>query len=224
NENSTIKYTLDGTIPSSNSGIVYESPVKIYKSLVIKAVCVASDYAVSDILTKTYTITGKVSTPNILLESGTYNGAVKLEIESNTYDSVIHYTINGNTPTENDFVYNGPVSLVSGDKNLNIKVKSFKSGLTSSDEVGCSILFKLPEPSFNPQEGLFNKDVNLVISQPVLGSTTRYTIDGTEPSETNGILYNGSVIVIKSNTTIKAISYKNGWENSNIISANYKIQ
>ena len=230
NSSGVIRYTLDGSIPTLQSGIMYENPIKITNSSRLNALCVEDNVGenkgkgTSSLLTRDYTITGTVATPKILVESGVYNSAVKLEIENYTNDSVVRYTINGDEPTKNDLAYNGPVSLVSGDKTLNIKVKAFRDGWTSSGVATVTVEFKLPNPSFNPQTGTFKKTENIVISQPVLGATTRYTIDGSDPSESNGILYNGLPILINTNITIKAISYKDGWSRSDITSASYTTE
>lgn len=222
-ENAYMRYTLDGSVPSVNKGLIYESPIKITKTVTVKAICYADGVAQSDVEQKECVVSGVLSTPRLLLQSGAYHKAVKLEIENLAYDSTIRYSINGSTPTENDFVYTGPVSLVSGEKVLNIKVKAFKKGWTSSDETSCEIKFKLPQPSFNPQEGT-HKVVNLIIAQPVLGAAIKYTTDGSDPSENNGIVYDGDIIVIKSSVTVKAICYKTGWENSDIAKSEYKIE
>ena len=47
------------------------------------------------------------------------------------------------------------------------------------------------------------------------GATIRYTIDGTNPTQSNGILYTGSFTLYYT-TNVKAIAYKSGMSDSNI--------
>src|SRR5690606_19688806 len=56
-----------------------------------------------------------------------------------------------------------------------------------------------------------------------VGATIRYTIDGSEPSSTEGVLYTGP-ITLDATTTIKAIAYMDGMSDSSIITAGYTIQ
>jgi hypothetical protein len=51
----------------------------------------------------------------------------------------------------------------------------------------------------------------------------RYTIDGTQPSETNGILYEGEAIAVPRTLTIKAIAYREGYASSEIATSSYTI-
>ena len=62
----------------------------------------------------------------------------------------------------------------------------------------------------------------VVIATTTSGSTIRYTIDGSTPSETNGTVYGGPVTVASS-LTLKAIAYQNGWNDSAVASATYSI-
>ncbi len=222
---SFIQYTLDGTTPSSDNGFMYENPVLIKKSTQLKAISYKEGFAFSNILNNNYVITGVVENPEIIsiTDNQICSGAVKLEITNPTSESITRYTINGGEPTATDFVYNGPVSLVSGTSTLIIKVKSFKPDWTPSDTIMRTITFKLPDPNFNPQDFKFTKVANVIISQAVLGATIKYTLDGTEPSSTNGKIYNGEILILDKTTTIKAFSYKSGWQDSNISTVTYTL-
>ncbi|HZP60714.1 MAG TPA: TIM-barrel domain-containing protein, partial [Opitutaceae bacterium] len=53
-------------------------------------------------------------------------------------------------------------------------------------------------------------------------ATIRYTTNGSTPSETNGTVYSGPVI-ISSSTTLEAIAYESGMTDSAVTTANYTI-
>jgi hypothetical protein len=75
-------------------------------------------------------------------------------------------------------------------------------------------------PTFTPAGGTYSSAQTVTIGSTTTGATIRYTVDGSTPSETNGTIYTGP-IVISSNTTLQAIAYKSGMTDSTVTSANY---
>ena len=69
--------------------------------------------------------------------------------------------------------------------------------------------------------GNFSASVNINISCGTSGAEIYYTTDGSIPSSTNGILYTGP-ISSSSSITIRAIAYKEGFNNSEIITKKFK--
>ncbi len=216
-DGSSIKYTLDGSTPSSNSGLGYDSSLFITESTKIKAICFKDNYEYSTVVEKNYIISGQVETPIVSVESGTYNSAIIVEIDSPTSYSIVRWTIDGTEPDENSFVYNGPLSMTGSAGSITLKVKAFRKDWTPSETVTMTYDFKLPMPVFNPESRSdLTKPLTIVISQPVLGATIYYTDDGTDP-ETSGTrkTYTGP-FVVSSTTTIKAYSTFSGWQDSDV--------
>lgn len=56
---------------------------------------------------------GYTSTPLLSVEAGYYSGPVTVEISSEGANENIHYTLNGNEPTEADPLYDGPIAIAS---------------------------------------------------------------------------------------------------------------
>jgi hypothetical protein len=81
----------------------------------------------------------------------------------------------------------------------------------------------VPAPTFNPIAGTYSSTQNVVISCAEPGATIKYTTDESEPSPTNGTLYENPV-EISVNKTLKAIAYKNGMHNSTVTSGSFVIQ
>lgn len=75
-------------------------------------------------------------------------------------------------------------------------------------------------PTFTPGGGAYSSAQTVSIGTTTTGATIRYTVDGSPPSQSNGTVYSGP-IVISSNTTLKAIAYKSGMTDSTVTSANY---
>ncbi|MGN0991660.1 MAG: CotH kinase family protein, partial [Candidatus Ventricola sp.] len=80
------------------------------------------------------------------------------------------------------------------------------------------------KPAFNTAGGLYERplegDTALTISVPA-NSQVRYTLDGTDPTETSE-LYTGP-IEIRSNTVVRARAFRDGVEPSQIVSQTYLI-
>jgi hypothetical protein len=78
-------------------------------------------------------------------------------------------------------------------------------------------------PTFNLPTGTYNSVQSIIISCATEGAEIRYTIDGTDPSQTVGTVYS-TAIKIFSTTTIKAIAYKSDLGASDIASETYTFE
>ena len=74
--------------------------------------------------------TGIVPAPNFSISSGTYSSSQSVSISCSTSDAIIHYTTNGDEPTENSSVYSSAITVSS---TTTIKAKAFKIGWESSE-------------------------------------------------------------------------------------------
>ena len=80
--------------------------------------------------------------------------------------------------------------------------------------------FLIDEIQFSHEHGFYDNAFNLQLNALTAGTTIRYTLDGTEPSSSNGTVYNGS-INISATTTVRARAFKNGFDPSNVATATY---
>ncbi|MDP9750154.1 discoidin domain-containing protein [Thermoanaerobacter pentosaceus] len=78
------------------------------------------------------------------------------------------------------------------------------------------------QPDIMPKSAVYGTPQTVTISTVTPGATIRYTTDGSDPTPTTGTIYTGS-FVISSTTTIKAIAYKSGMNNSRIATSTIKI-
>ncbi len=110
----TIYYTTDGTKPTKHSNKFMNTIFLEAGENVISAMFV-NDYGVqSDVVTKEYFIESKrVSPPEVLTYSGTYNCPVKLNIEKE-YNTRIYYTTDGSAPNRNSNLYSADLYLPIG--------------------------------------------------------------------------------------------------------------
>lgn len=77
-------------------------------------------------------------------------------------------------------------------------------------------------PVFTPAGGIYDVTVDVTISCATNGASIYYTTDGSEPTATNGILYDGNEIVVSNDATFKAVAVKNG-NTSSVVTAEYTI-
>ena len=73
----------------------------------------------------------------------------------------------------------------------------------------------LTEPTFSVDRGFYDAGFQLALLSDSMGANIRYTTDGTDPTETNGTLYTGT-ITVNSTTMVRAVAYKDGFESSPI--------
>lgn len=74
-------------------------------------------------------------------------------------------------------------------------------------------------PMLSPADCLFHPTTNVTITCATEGSMIRYTVDGTDPTETSTVY--AEPIVVTTTTTIKARAFKSGYSSSPIVSATY---
>lgn len=123
----TIHYTSNGDDPTPNSP-VYSNPLTIITggNVIIKAMAIKPYTYDSDIATASYTVhVPTVATPVISPSSGNVNIGSTVIINCPTPNSTIHYTTNGQEPTENSPEYSIPLKLVSTG-NVTIKAKAYR--------------------------------------------------------------------------------------------------
>jgi nucleoid-associated protein YgaU len=93
--------------------------------------------------------------------------------------------------------------------------------------VNCPSAPKPPEstvaaPTFSPAEGSYTAAQTVTIATSTDGAQIRYTTDSSMPSSTTGTVYTEPVQV-SATTTLRAIAYKTGWNDSPVASATFTI-
>ncbi len=104
----TIRYTLDGTYPTTSSPL-YTGPIKATKTTAIIATASAPNFNASSAVRATYTVVAPP--PSISPESGTFTTSAKVTMADAVSGAVIHYTKDGSTPTASSPVYTGPITV-----------------------------------------------------------------------------------------------------------------
>jgi hypothetical protein len=79
----------------------------------------------------------QLAPPLLKYASGFFSGKTKVEIVFNQPGAAVHYTINGNDPTERDPVYRKPVSIY---KKTSFKAKAFGNEFLPSETVTANFI------------------------------------------------------------------------------------
>ena len=123
----------------------------------------------------------RVGTPRLSLGSGTFFTDQAVTVTHATTDSSMHYTQNGNDPTEFDPTVSSGASI-SITSSQTLKVKAWKAGLPSSAVASATYVLKVMAPSFSPGPNTYASAQNIGITSSTPGVTIRYTLDGSEPT------------------------------------------
>ena len=143
----------------------------------------------------------------------------------------IYYTLNGNPPSKSSTPYTSSgITITSA---CTLKAIAYKSGYEDSDVLTATYTIKEDTKpklvlSASPSGGQVSAGTTVTLTAKANGSTVSgcdiyYTTNGTTPSRSNGTKYS-SGITINSACTLKAIAYKDGYEDSDALTATYTIQ
>jgi hypothetical protein len=159
----------------------------------------------------------KVSTPTISVAAGTYNTAQSVELDCATEDATIYYTTNGDDPTKSSTAYSSAITV---DQSMTIKAKAFKDGISDSEIASATYTLQCVAPTFDPVAGTVAYNTPIALSAAT-GTTIYYTTNGDTPTTSSTEYDSSSKPVIEASKTIKAITTKTGWTNSDVSSAAY---
>jgi hypothetical protein len=220
----SIRYTTDGSTPSSTTGMLYAGPVTITATTIFQAIAFMSGSSDSAVTSATYTFVPPpaVADPTFSPAPGNFSSTMSVTIATTTTGASVRYTTDGSAPTSSSgTLYAGPVSISA---TTSFRAIAYKSGNTDSAIVSATYTFVPPStvanPTFSPAPGNFPSTMSVTISTTTAGASIRFSTDGSTPTSSTGTLYAGPVS-ISVTTTFRAIAYKSGMTDSAVTSATY---
>ncbi len=169
---------------------------------------------------QSYIIVEPVKNPEFSFNAGTYFETLSVSITCATAGAAIKYTTDGSEPSQsNGLTYTAPIEVLA---NATIKAVAFKGGMVNSQVVSNEYIIILPvaNPEFIPEGGTYYYDQIVSITCITPDALIKYTLDGSIPSQINGILYS-TPITISQTSTVKAVAYKSGFSDSAVVTAEY---
>lgn len=135
-DGSTIYYTMDGTIADKTS-LVYSEPIELDNGeYIINAVAINEIGISSANIEKKYTIDYEIpEAPTVTQLESVYNVPINIEAKFADYD-LCYYTVDGEDPTTEDTLYQGPIAMYIGKHTYKFAVINSKG--VSSDVVSIS--------------------------------------------------------------------------------------
>jgi hypothetical protein len=126
-----IKYTTDGTAPSSTNGTLYNTPIAVSSTTTIRAYAFKEGMTDSEIADATYTF-NRVADPVLTPAGGNYNRVpLYLEIDCGTPGATIRYTTDTTDPTPlYGTVYSDPIEMTG--EPCTIKAIAYRTGFQDS--------------------------------------------------------------------------------------------
>ncbi len=204
-----IRYTTNGIEPTESSAL-YSSPISLplNSSTVIKAKAFLANWTPSLVATASYSITGTVATPVISPPTGTYTSTQSVTISCATAGAQIRYTTNGAEPSASSTLYNAPITIAASGT---LKAKAFLTNWANSATAVAiyNITGSVAMPTFTPQPGEYELQVDVSLACSSDGAAIRYTLDDTEPNEYS-LMYTTPIHITQA-TTIRAKGFKQDW-------------
>jgi hypothetical protein len=201
-DGATLRYTLDGTIPTSTSGtITYnDRTVRIDEDAELNVIAYKNGMNPSEVSTYDYTIIvpGQVATPVISPSSMNFTASVNIEISCATDGATIRYTKNGTVPSKtNGFDYNEQIpEQIPVTETTTIRAMAWKDGMTDSgydDETFTKKAVDTTPPSIDyfyiEYQSTYTDSASVTLSMRVLelNVNVRFSNDGENWSEWESI-------------------------------------
>lgn len=134
-----VRYTLDGSVPSSSYGALYDGiPIELTETVTVRAIAFRSGWTDSGVVTGIFNIIGSLSPPSIHPAAGRYKGAQTVTMSSSNPGALIRFRTDGFAPTpESGTVYSAPIRI---DATTSFQAIAYRSGWNSSALASATIV------------------------------------------------------------------------------------
>ncbi len=221
-------YDFNASFASDRS--LYEGPVQIEEpgSSMLYLQAEHPNWLASEIINIDLNIKPLLPAPMFDTEPGNYNNPIDVELISEAPAADTYYTTDGSDPftsptkvlyTEGDQIH------IDMNETITIKAASVQENYMPSEilEGTFTTVPKLVQVTFSPEGGLFTSAQSIELNHIDAGTTIYYTLDGSAPDNTSLGYTTPLQLAEHTVTTISAIAYKDGFEESDVSSQTYTI-
>ena len=212
-------YTIDGSIPSTNSAL-YSGPLAVSMNTTINAITAAYGYLTSSVSSGTYYI--QAPNPTISPASGTYYTTQNVTISDTISGATIYYTTNGTTPTTSSTSCANPCQLAIP-TTTTLKAIASGGGYVSSNVAVATYTISANAPTFSPAAGTYYTPITVTITDTTPGTTIYYTTNGSFPTTSSSWCTSPCPVPISTTTTLRAMAAGNGISQSGTTVGVYTI-
>ena len=242
-----IRYTLDGTMPTESTGILISASsgtaavTSTAQGTMLKAIAIKAGWTPSTVKSSAAYTMPQVAAPSLSPDGGTYpsTSPTTVTITTGTSGANIRYTVDGTIPTESNgtliLASSGTVAVTSTAQGAVLQAIAIKTGWTPSMAKSSSpfIMPQVVTPVFSPAGGMYETadPITVTVSTTTPAANIRYTVDGSDPTETHGTLIPssaGTASVTPTNylhggTQLRAVAFKPGWTASAVHMEPYSV-
>jgi hypothetical protein len=215
----TIRYTLDGNVPTTNSQ-EYTSAFDLSESTTVKAKAFKPGLAESLTATATYTKLETIVTPEFNPASGAVRtNSVSVALTCATPSTTLRYTLDGTDPSAESVAYTNVLILT---QSTTVRVKAFKTGMIDSATASAdyTVVQTVASPIISPATGtIFSNSLVITLNCATADAVIRYTLDGSIP--TSGSTLYSKPVKVSRNTVIRVGAFKAGMLDSVIVEARF---
>lgn len=211
----TIRYTLDGTIPTSASPTA-TGPIALPDSCILTAVASRTGWADSQALVVNYTL--QVPTPTLTPAAGSYTATPTISANG---VGAMRFTLDGTVPTASSPVL--PADFVL-DRSATVTVVSFRDGWIASAPISAAYELRVLPPTADVPAGTYAAEQSVTLTAASPGSTLRVTVDGSDPISSATAQVVTAPLTIDHGLTLRAVAIREGWTTSAELTLTYAFQ
>lgn len=212
-KDAVIHYTTNGLTPTHSDPVVASGgSVRIGHTLTFKARAWKEGMDPSGVRSTQYIIP-TAAVPVFSIPAAVYHTPQNVVVTCATPGAAIHYTTNGNEPTETDPVITSG-SSINIDHSLTLKASAWMPGVDPSTVNSAVYTFEVNTPTFSPDGGTYSSAQDIIVTCSNTDAVIHYTTNGAVPTRDDPVVASGSPIHLDSSTPLKAVAFKTGWNPS----------
>ena len=230
-DSAVIWYTLDGSDPTDSPTRLRATGIfSIERTTTVKAIAERNGWKPSEVLTATYQ---RIPGPLITTPSGDadFDTSLTVTLSVAPEGTPIYYTTDGSDPLDENlnksistFTYKNPIVLRSS--------TFLRAVAMGEDKIPSEAIYRfynlssstvLLPPAAEPSSRSFRDSIKVHMRASRSNQAIYYTLNGEEPDPATASIYRNDTVVIDTTTTLRAITFQEGFTTSAQMVQNYTL-